>query len=124
MRSLKTFTQCLIFTIISLLVTVRIAYAQRTTAADSALLERVAALEKQVADIKPAESHFMVVGLATFGFVATTTKFKPPSGPQQTTKTNSFPDADRYEFSPMLLWRHGTKWLWNLNLLIPADHWK
>ncbi|OQP48124.1 hypothetical protein A4D02_05215 [Niastella koreensis] len=74
-------------------------------------MERVAALEKQVAETKPGESHFMVVGLATVGFAATTTKYQPPSGSQQVTKTNSFPDADRYEFSPMLLWRHGTKWL-------------
>ena len=30
---------------------------------------------------------------------------------QQVTKTNSIADADRYEFSPMFLWRHGNKFL-------------
>jgi hypothetical protein len=78
---------------------------------DSALLDRISALEQQVADQKPGESHFMVVGLATFGFVYNKTKFTPPDAPSQSTKTNSFPDADNYELSPMLLWRHGTKWL-------------
>jgi hypothetical protein len=78
---------------------------------DSALLDRISALEQQVADQKPGESHFMVVGLTTFGFVYNKTKFTPPGGPSQTTKTNSFPDADSYELSPMFLWRHGTKLL-------------
>ncbi|MBN9384075.1 MAG: hypothetical protein J0H74_25215 [Chitinophagaceae bacterium] len=85
--------------------------AQRTTVVDSALLDRVAALEQQVADRRPGESHFMVTGLATFGFVRTKTTFKPVGEPAQTTKTNSLGDAGRYEFSPMLLWRHGTRWL-------------
>ncbi|OQP60538.1 hypothetical protein A3860_33290 [Niastella vici] len=110
MTPVKTITRLMIFTLVSS-VTTSIVNAQLVTAADSALIERVAALEKQVADIKPAESHFMVVGLATFGYVSSTSKYKPPSGPHQIIKTNSFPDADRYEFSPMLLWRHGTKWL-------------
>jgi hypothetical protein len=78
---------------------------------DSALLDRVAALEQQVADHKPGESHFMVVGLTTFGFIRSKTTFTPPGGPAQISKMNSLADADRYEFSPMLLWRHGTKWL-------------
>ncbi|WP_212003077.1 hypothetical protein [Chitinophaga sp. HK235] len=110
MRPVKTMIQWMILTLLSSLTT-SIAKAQHTTAVDSSVLERIAELEKQVADIKPAESHFMVVGLATFGFVATTTKYRPPLGLKQITKTNSFPDADHYEFSPMLLWRHGTKWL-------------
>jgi hypothetical protein len=110
MRPIKALTQWLIFTLVCSLTT-SIVKAQRTTVVDSSLLERVAALEKQVADHKAGESHFMAVGLATFGFVASTTKFQPPVGSRETTKTNSFADADRYEFSPMLLWRHGTKWL-------------
>lgn len=110
MGHVKILTQWVIFTF-TFLVTAEIVNAQYDTTAYPALMERVAALEKQVADTKPGESHFMVVGLATFGFVATTTKYQPPSGPHEITKTNSFPDADRYEFSPMLLWRHGTKWL-------------
>jgi hypothetical protein len=110
MRPVKNVTQWMIFTLVLSVPAITV-NAQSTAAPDSSLLKRVAALEKQVADIKPAESHFLVVGLATFGFFATTTKYTPPSGSQQITKTNSFPDADRYEFSPMLLWRHGTKWL-------------
>jgi hypothetical protein len=87
-----------------------IAMAQ-TTAADSALLDRVAALEQQVGDQKPGESHFMVVGLATFGFASNKTTFTDVNGIKQSIKTNSFPDAPHYELSPMLLWRHGTNFL-------------
>lgn len=78
---------------------------------DSALLQRVATLEQQVADHKPGEDHLLIVGLTTFGFVNTKTTFTPPGGPAQVSKANSFADADNYELSPMFLWRHGTKWL-------------
>ncbi len=78
---------------------------------DSALMDRVSTLEQQIADQKPGESHFMVVGLATFGFVQSKTTYTPFGGPSQSVKTNSLGDADRYELSPMLLWRHGTKFL-------------
>lgn len=78
---------------------------------DSTLLDRVTALEQQVADQKPGESHFMVAGLATFGFVQNKTIFTPPGGVSTSVKTNSLADADNYELSPMLLWRHGTKFL-------------
>ena len=81
------------------------------TAADSALLDRVAALEKQVADQQPGESHFMVAGLATFGFVQNKTIFTPVGGVRSSVKTNSLANADNYELSPMLLWRHGNKFL-------------
>ena len=52
------------------------------------------------------ESQFMVAGLLTFGFVTqnTTTTL---GGVKSTDKINSLGDADRFEFSPMLLWRHG-----------------
>ena len=85
-------------------------HAQSTTVVDSSLLERINNLEKQVSYTKPGEDHFMVVGLATFGYVTnkTTTSF---GGVSQVTKTNSLPDADHFEFSPMLLWRHGNKFL-------------
>src|SRR5271165_946322 len=92
------------------LLSANIARAQQTTV-DSALLDRVAALEQQVADQKPGESHFMVVGLGTFGFVSSKTTFTPPNGGPQIIKTNSLADADRYELSPMLLWRHDNKFL-------------
>jgi len=80
------------------------------TVVDSSLLDRVNELEKKVAYKKPGEDHFMVSGLATFGFVAnkTTTTL---GGAGQVSKTNSLADADHYEFSPMLLWRHGHKFL-------------
>jgi hypothetical protein len=85
--------------------------AQQASALDSALLQRVQTLEQQVADHRPGESHFMVVGLATFGFVSSKTTVTQPGEASQSGKTVSLGDADRYEFSPMLLWRHGTKWL-------------
>jgi hypothetical protein len=80
------------------------------TVIDSALTDRVDALEKQVSNVKPGEDHVMIVGLATVGFASnkTTTTFE---GVKQVTKTNSFPDGDHYEFSPMFLWRHGNKFL-------------
>lgn len=84
--------------------------AQQSTV-DSNLLRRIEALEQQVADQKPGESHLMIVGLATFGFNVNKTTITPPGGPGESQKTVSLGDADRYEFSPMLLWRHGTKWL-------------
>lgn len=83
----------------------------QTTVVDSSLLERVAALEQQVADQKPGESHFMVVGLTTFGFVQSKTTFTPVGSVASSVKTNSLGDAEHYELSPMLLWRHGTKFL-------------
>jgi len=57
-----------------------------------------------------SESHFMVVGLVTFGFVNqnTTTTL---GGIKTTDKTNSLGDADRFELSPMFLWRHGNNML-------------
>ena len=78
--------------------------------ADSALLDRISALEQKVNYQKPGEDHFMVVGLVTFGFVAnkTTNNFQ---GVKHVSKTNSISDPDHYEFSPMFLWRHGTKFL-------------
>jgi hypothetical protein len=92
------------------LISTSIARAQQTTTVDSALLERVSALEQQVASQKPGEDHFMVAGLATFGFVANTTT-TTSGGVSQKIKTNSFPDVDHFEFSPLFLWRHGSKFL-------------
>ncbi|MFI5194787.1 MAG: hypothetical protein ACHQD7_12035 [Chitinophagales bacterium] len=80
------------------------------TIVDSSVYDRLAELEKQVAYKKPGEDHFMVVGLATFGFVANKTNITS-NGSTQISKTNSMADADHYEFSPMLLWRHGQKFL-------------
>ena len=67
-------------------------------------------ITKQVTELKPGDSHFMMVGLVTFGFVnqATTNTL---GGVKSTDKSNSIGDVDRYEFSPMFLWRHGDKLL-------------
>src|SRR5450432_4944175 len=106
MRTIEIPIKYLIF-VLGFLVSAKIAKAQQTTIVDSALLERVSALEQQIADQKPGESHFMVAGLATFGFVANTTT--TTTGGK--IKTNSFPDMDHFEFSPLFLWRHGSKFL-------------
>lgn len=84
--------------------------AQNQNATDSALSERMAALELQANYTKPGEDHLMVVGLATFGFVSSKTT-NTIDGVSTVSKSNSFPDADHFEFSPMFLWRHGTKFL-------------
>jgi hypothetical protein len=109
MRPTKTLIKWLIFPF-GLLISGNIAKAQQTTIVDSALLERVSVLEQQAASQRPGESHFMVAGLATFGFVANTTTTKS-GGISQKAKTNSFPDVDHFEFSPLFLWRHGSKFL-------------
>lgn len=80
------------------------------TAVDSTLMDRISALEQQVHEQHSGENHFMVVGLTTIGFVANKTT-TTTAGESQVSKTNSFPDAAEYEFSPMFLWRHGDKWL-------------
>jgi hypothetical protein len=77
---------------------------------DSLLIDRVTELEKKVSNTKPGDDHFLVAGLATFGFVANTTT-TTSGGISQKAKTNSFPDADHFEFSPLFLWRHGDKFL-------------
>ena len=92
--------------IMLILLSFNTAKAQQTTA-DSALLGRIAILEQQVADQKPGESHFMVAGLTTFGYVSSKTTFTAPGAMGQITRANSFGDADHYELSPMFLFRHG-----------------
>jgi hypothetical protein len=77
---------------------------------DSSIYDRLAELEKQVAQSKPGEEHFLIVGLTTLGFVANKTT-TTSGGVSSVAKTNSFPDADHFEFSPMLIWRHGSKFL-------------
>ena len=77
---------------------------------DSTLYDKVNTLEKEVAFQKKRESHFMVVGLATMGFVISSNTINQ-NGISSTNQTNSMADADRFEFSPMMLWRHGKKLL-------------
>jgi hypothetical protein len=109
MRPISTSIKWVIFPL-GFLLSANIARAQQTTVVDSALLDRVSALEQQVANQKSGDSHFMVAGLATFGFVANTTT-TTSGGISQKAKTNSFPDVDHFEFSPLFLWRHGDKFL-------------
>ena len=108
MGQLKTQVKWMI-SLLGFLISTKMTQAQQTTV-DSALLERVATLEQQVAGQKPGESHFMVAGLATFGFVSNNTT-ATSGGISQKVKTNSFPDVDHFEFSPLFLWRHGSKFL-------------
>ncbi len=77
---------------------------------DSSLMDRVTALEEQVAESKHGEEHFMMVGLVTTGFIASRTT-NTIAGVSVVSKSNSIPDAGRFEFSPMFLWRHGKKFL-------------
>lgn len=81
---------------------------------DSSLIQRLEQVEKDVAQQKKRESHFLVVGLATMGFNLSSTQTNV-GGVLSTVQTNSLGDADRFEFSPMLLWRHGK------NLLIEFE---
>jgi hypothetical protein len=70
----------------------------------------ISSLSQTVTTMKPGESHFMIVGLATLGFVNQAT-INTLGGLKTTDKNNSLGDADRFEFSPMFLWRHGDKLL-------------
>ena len=73
---------------------------------DSTLYYKVIQLEQDVAKEKKGESHFMVVGLATMGFVFNRNATLV-DGKKASSTRNSLLDADRFEVSPMLLWRHG-----------------
>jgi hypothetical protein len=61
-------------------------------------------------DIKQPETNFMMVGLGTFGFVNEANTFSQ-SGVSSTSKSSALGDADRFEISPMFLWRHGSNLL-------------
>jgi hypothetical protein len=80
----------------------------QTTVVDSALLDRVNSLEQQANYIKPGDSHLMIVGLLTVGYVSNKTTVTY-NGSSEVSKTNSVGDADHFEFSPMFLWRHGKR---------------
>lgn len=91
-----------------------------TTVVDSSLLNRVNNLEAETHYTKPGNSHFMVVGLLTFGYVSnkTTVTYE---GTSNVSKSNSLGDADHFEFSPMFLWRHGKKFLMEFEPSFSAD---
>jgi hypothetical protein len=83
-------------------------FAQETTRKDSS--------DKDMGSVQTpvtmllSENNFMIVGLTTFGFVNQRTT-STNGGIKSTDKSNSIGDVDRYEFSPMFLWRHGDKLL-------------
>ena len=77
-------------------------FAQSNT--DSTLYK----LQQEVNSLKSGENHFMVAGLTTFGFVSSSIKTNGKL--QNPARTNTF-DGDNFEFSPMMLWRHGKKLL-------------
>lgn len=74
--------------------------------ADSTLSNEVSILKKQVAEMKQGSSHFMIVGLTTFGFYNQNTS-TTLGGLKTSSNYNSLGDVNRYEFSPLFLWRHG-----------------
>jgi len=84
--------------------------AQTQSEKDSALSDRIAALELQANYSRTGDDHLLVIGLATFGWVSSKTT-NTINGVSTVSNTNSFPDADHFEFSPMFLWRHGKKFL-------------
>jgi hypothetical protein len=74
--------------------------AQTDSSANDSVIE---ALTEKVNSLKSGESHFMVAGLTTIGWVSSQTTLNSARIPGV---TNSFSDIDHFEFSPMLLWRH------------------
>jgi len=80
------------------------ANAQQTVT-DSSVLNRLQALEQQAADRKPGEDNLLVAGLVTFGLVSHHT-----NAGGDITKQHGI-DGDNFEFSPLFLWRHGTRFL-------------
>jgi hypothetical protein len=77
---------------------------------DSSLLERINYLEQQMNYHKSGDDHFMVVGLANFGFSSNKTT-NTLNGISTTSKKSNLGDIDQFEFSPMFLWRHEKKYL-------------
>jgi len=73
---------------------------------DSNLVNQVNSLSQDVKKMKEGDSHFMIVGLTTFGFFNQNTT-NTLGGVKSSAHYNSFGDADRYELSPMFLFRHG-----------------
>lgn len=99
----KILTKILLLVVLTLL-KVNISIAQESDNSD------ISDISKEVKALKSGESNFMMAGLVTFGFV-NQTKTNTLGGIKSTDKTNSIGDVDRYEFSPMFLWRHGDKLL-------------
>ena len=104
-----------------LLLVATVARAQEPTmVVDSSLLERINTIEQQASYVKPGDSHLMIAGLLTFGYASNKTTVTY-NGSSEVSKTNSLGDADHFEFSPMLLWRHGKKFLLEFEPSFSAD---
>ena len=77
---------------------------------DSALSDRISALEQQANLQRSGNDHFMMVGLTTFGFNSSKST-NTIGGVRTVSNTNSMGDVQNYEFSPMFLWRHSDQFL-------------
>lgn len=97
-------------TLLAMLLALSLEARAQESGTDSLLDARISALEASQFYTQPREEHFMVVGLATFGFVYNQSR-STIGGLSSIAKTNSLADAGHYEFSPMLLWRHSDRWL-------------
>jgi hypothetical protein len=111
MKTIYTYLSLgLVFMLFTLPAKYTLAQEKATSAIDSALTDRVTALEQEAFQQKRGEDHILFVGLATFGYVGTKT-INTLGGVRTVSRASTFGNADTYEFSPMLLWRHGNKFL-------------
>ena len=104
MKTNKTLTKILLFAVFAFL------KANNSTAQDMPGADN-SDISKQVASLKSGDGHFMMVGLVTFGFINQSTTNSFGGVKVFSDKSNSLGDADRFEFSPMFLWRHGDRLL-------------
>jgi len=120
MNHFKKFIQQLKLMCVFLLLSIVTKAQEPTTVVDSSLLDRINTIEQEASFIKPEDSHLMIVGLLTFGYVSNKTTVTYNSA-SEVSKTSSLGDADHFEFSPMLLWRHGKKFLLEFEPSFSAD---
>lgn len=114
------FIQQLKLIIIFLLLSTTTNAQEPATVVDSSLLDRVNTLEQEVAYTRPGDSHLMIAGLLTVGYASNKTTVTY-NGASDISKSSSLGDADHFEFSPMLLWRHGKKFLLEFEPSFSAD---
>ena len=120
MNHFKKFIQQLKLMCGFLLLSTFVKAQEPTMVVDSSLLDRINTIEQEASFIKPEDSHLMIVGLLTFGYVSNKTTVTYNSA-SEVSKTSSLGDADHFEFSPMLLWRHGKKFLLEFEPSFSAD---
>lgn len=114
------FIQQLKLIVIFLLLLTNTNAQEPATVVDSSLLDRVNTLEQEVAYTRPGDSHLMIAGLLTVGYASNKTTVTY-NGASDISKSSSLGDADHFEFSPMLLWRHGKKFLLEFEPSFSAD---